>query len=263
MRIIALDDEKLQLETIVDYLESIYPTAEILGFDKVSRLLEYIESETVDVAILDISLPGNINGINLGKLLRQKNKRIKLVYCTGYSDFAIDAFKMHANGYLQKPIRKEDLMRELDYVLQMPVYNDTDKPYIHTFGNFDVFVNNRPIVFKRSKSKEILAYLTDRKGTWVTNRELSAILWEELEDDLALSKYITTLVRDMMVDLENANIGHIVERQRGKIRLLTNEVNCDYYDYLNGDEKALSHFSNEYMNQYSWAEYTLAALLNS
>ncbi len=261
MKIIAVDDEKLQLETIVEYVTELYPTDDIVGFDKVSEVLEYARTEEIDLAILDITMPGNINGINLGEILRQKNKRMKLVYCTGYSDYAIDAFKMHANGYLQKPIRKDDLKHELEYVLQMPVYRDTNKPYIHTFGNFDIFVKNRPIVFKRNKSKEILAYLTDRKGTWITNRELSAVLWEEPEDDAALSKYITTLVKSMIDDLENADIVHIVERKRGKIRLLINEVNCDYYDYLKGDEQAAANFRSEYMSQYSWAENTLASLI--
>ncbi len=261
MRIIAVDDEALQLETVVEYVAELYPAAEVVGFDKVSNVLEYAEAETIDLAILDISMPGNINGINLGEMLRQKNKRIKLLYCTGYSDFAIDAFRMHANGYLQKPVLKEDLKRELDYILQMPVFDGADKPYIHTFGNFDVFVNDRPVIFKRNKSKEILAYLTDRKGTWVTNRELAAVLWEETGMDITVSKYITTLARNMIIDLENADISHIIERKRGKIRLLVNEINCDYYDYLKGDEQACMQFCNEYMNQYSWAESTLAALL--
>ncbi len=260
MKIIAVDDEVLQLETVVEYITELYPTAEVMGFNKVSSVLEYAEKEIIDLAILDINMPGNINGINLGMILRQKNKRMKLVYCTGYSDYAIDAFKMHANGYLQKPIRKDELKHELEYALQMPVYKDTDKPHIHTFGNFDIFVKNRPIVFKRSKSKEILAYLADRKGSWITNRELSAVLWEKAEDYVALSKYITTLVRDMILDLENADIGHIIERKRGKIRLLVNEVTCDYFDYLQGDQLAIGQFNNEYMTQYSWAENTLANL---
>ncbi len=259
MKIIAVDDEVLQLETVVEYITELYPDAEVLGFNKVSSVLEYAKKETIDLAILDINMPGNINGINLGEVLRKKNKRIKLLYCTGYSDYAIDAFNIHANGYLQKPIRKDDLMRELEYILKMPVYNVADKPYIHTFGNFDIFVGSNPVIFKRKKSKEILAYLTDRKGTWVTNRELAVVLWEDNKDDIALIKYITTIVRDMELDLGKAHIGHIIDRRRGKIRLLVNEVICDYFDYVKGERQ----FDNEYMTQYSWAESTLGNLIKN
>ncbi len=260
MRIIAVDDEAPQLETIMEYLTELYPNAEIKGFTKVSEVLNYMERETADIALLDISMPGNINGINLGEILRRKNKRIKLLYCTGFSDYAMDAFKMHANGYLQKPIQKEDLRHEMEYAIQMPVFGSSEKPYIHTFGNFDVFVNNRPITFKRSKSKETLAYLVDREGAWVSNRELIAVLWDESGSNAAFSKYITTVVNEMVAALDSVNIGHIVERQRGKVRLLKNEVVCDYFDYLNGDEQVRLKFHNEYMSQYSWGESTLGTL---
>ncbi len=261
MKVIAVDDELLQLETIIEYVSELYPDAAVSGFTKVSDVLKHIETETADLAILDISMPGNINGINLGELLRQKNKRIKLLYCTGYSDYAVDAFKIHANGYLQKPIRKEELKNEIQYIMQMPVFGDEDKPYIHTFGNFDIFVDNTPVAFKRRKSKEILAYLTDREGGWVTNQELIVILWEEAGSSRNFSKYITTLVNDMAAALECVGIGHIVERQRGRVRLLKNAVTCDYYEYLNGDAKAKAKCPQEYMSQYSWGEVTLAYIM--
>ncbi len=260
MNIIAVDDEVLQLETILEYLSELYPEDRVCGFTKVSDVLKYMENQEIDVAILDISMPGNINGINLGEILRQKNKRVKLLYCTGYSDYAMDAFQIHANGYLRKPIGREEFRQEMQYVLQMPVFGDEKKPYIHTFGNFDVFADNRPVVFRRNKSKEILAYLTDRQGSWVSNKELVVVLWDETESDVAFSKYVTTLVNDMMSALEQSGVGHIVERQRGKVRLRTEEVVCDYYEYLSGDEQARNKFHQEYMSQYSWGEETLATI---
>ncbi len=261
MKIIAVDDEALQLETIVEYVSELYPDAQISGFTKVSDVLKHMEMGTADVAILDISMPGNINGISLGESLRQKNPRIKLLYCTGFSDYAMDAFQIHANGYLRKPIQKDALQRELRYILQMPVYDET-RPYIHTFGNFDIYVGNRPVAFRRKKSKEVLAYLVDREGSWVTNRELVVILWDESGSDSALSKYITLLVNEMLADLAIAGISHIVERQRGKVRLRKDAVGCDYYEYLNGDPQAKERFRFEYMSQYSWGEEVLAFLVS-
>ncbi len=261
MRMIAVDDDELQLDTLVEYLAELYPDAVIERFTRVSDVLQALDGEEINVAVLDICMPGNINGIALGEILRQKNKRIKLLYCTGYSDYAADAFRIHANGYLQKPIHREVLRKELQYILQMPVYEGDSKPCIHTFGNFDVFVDNAPVVFRRSKSKEILAYLVDREGGWVTNRELIAVLWAEASSDTALSKYITTLVNDMVAALSKAGVGHIVERRRGKMRLLKNEVLCDYYEYLNGNADAKARFHQEYMSQYSWGEVTLAFIL--
>ncbi len=261
MKIIVVDDEILQLETIVEYVSEIYPDAEIHSFTRVSDVLKHIEIATADVAILDINMPGNINGINLGEMLRHKNHRIKLLYCTGYSRYAMDAFKIHANGYLRKPIEREQLLQELKYVLRMPVW-DSEKPYIQTFGNFDVFVGDCPILFRRKKSKEILAYLVDRKGSWVTNQELIVALWDDTgAADNRFTKYVTTLVTLMMNDMERAGVDYIVERKRGKLRIKKNEVTCDYYEYINGSEQARASFHGEYMSQYSWGEETLANIV--
>ncbi len=262
MKFIAVDDERLQLATTMEYVAEFYPNAEIKGFTKASEVLKYAETETADVAILDINMPGNISGINLGEILRKKNNRIKILYCSGYSHYAMDAFKMHANGYLQKPIIKEDLRKELFYIMEMPVFGGQKKPYIHTFGSFDLYYADRPLSFRRSKSKECLAFLTDREGAWVSNKELIVALWEDAGNSIALSKYITMIVKDMVTDLEAAGIGHIVERQRGRVRLIKSEVDCDYFDYLVKDEKAIALFHGEYMSQYSWGEGTLGFLMS-
>ncbi len=263
MKIIAVDDEILQLETLMEYISEFYPDSEVKGFSRVSEVVDYIENESVDVAVLDISMPGNINGIQLGEIIREKNPAAKILYCSGYSDYALDAFKIHANGYLQKPVMKEDFKKEMAYLLNLPEAEADEKPYIHTFGNFDIFVNGRPVVFKRRKSKEILAYAIDREGSWVSNREIAAVLWDEDGVDIALTKYITTIVKDLIDTLEEVGAGNIFERERGKLRILKDEVNCDYYNYLKGDKKVLLGFHSEYMSQYSWGEETLASILEN
>ena len=50
---------------------------------------------------------------------------------------------------------------------------------IRTFGYFDVFVGDTPIVFRNKKSKELLALLVDRKGGYVTSEEAISFLWED------------------------------------------------------------------------------------
>ncbi len=263
MRIIAVDNERAQLDTVTEYLARIYPNADIKAFTEASDALEHMESEGADLAVLESCLNGEISGIRLGEMLREKNQRIKLLYCSACTDHAMDAFKLHANGYLQKPVDEEILGKELEYIMKMPVFGGGERPYIRTFGNFDVFCGERPVVFKRSKSKEVLAYLCDRHGAWVTNKDLLVILWEETGQDALLTKYIPTVVRDMELDLMAAGIGHIIERLRGKLRILVNEVECDYFDYLGGSRQAAGAFYDEYMSQYSWAEDTLAALISN
>lgn len=66
-----------------------------------------------DIILLDIDMDG-INGIETAKQIREKDKKVKLIYVTNYSDYTIFAFAVHAFAYLLKPIKKEELFAQLD-----------------------------------------------------------------------------------------------------------------------------------------------------
>lgn len=129
--------------------------------------------------------------------------------------------------------------------------------YIRTFGFFDVFRDGEAIPFAHAKSKELLALLVDRQGGFVSCAEAASFLWEdESTDSLTLSRCRKVAMR-LKETLEQYGIGDIVENRNGKRRIVPEKVSCDLFDYLNGG----SGFSGYYMSNYSWAEPTLAQLI--
>ena len=66
-----------------------------------------------DLYILDIFLPG-LTGIQLGAQLRREGFTGRILYLTSSPDYAIEAFKVQASGYLLKPVQKEALLRALE-----------------------------------------------------------------------------------------------------------------------------------------------------
>src|SRR5699024_11596891 len=60
-----------------------------------------------------------ISGIDTARMLRRRDKKVKIVYVTAYEDFRDYAFSVHAFGYLVKPVKREsvhEMIREvLDY----------------------------------------------------------------------------------------------------------------------------------------------------
>ena len=128
---------------------------------------------------------------------------------------------------------------------------------IRTFGFFDVFKDGEAIPFAHAKSKELLALLVDRQGGFVSCAEAASFLWEdESTDSLTLSRCRKVAMR-LKETLEQYGIGDIVENRNGKRRIIPEKVSCDLFDYLNGG----SGFSGYYMSNYSWAEPTLAQLI--
>ena len=131
---------------------------------------------------------------------------------------------------------------------------------IQCFGNFEIFVNGRTLAFKRSKSKELLAYLVDRNGVTCTNGEMLAVLWEDKPDTASLHSHLRNLIFDLSHALEDAGVTGLLIRGRSTLAIDTGKVDCDYYNFLKGDRSAINSYRGEYMTQYSWAEVTRSAL---
>ncbi|MEG0156098.1 MAG: hypothetical protein RR661_00405, partial [Anaerovoracaceae bacterium] len=133
--------------------------------------------------------------------------------------------------------------------------------FIRTFGNFDVFVNGKPIYFSSGKAKELLALLVDKKGGILTTEEALAIIWEDKAHNDKNFSLCRTAASRLRKTLNSYNIGHILVEEKAGKHLDTQSFDCDYYMTLKGNQNAENSFSGEYMSQYSWAEDTLAALL--
>lgn len=132
---------------------------------------------------------------------------------------------------------------------------------VQTFGNFEVFHKGEPVRFSRTKSKELLAYLIDRRGATVTTPEACGILWEEKEYNFSLQRQFQTVVSELMKSLKKVDAEHIIKRKRNCLSVDVSRLDCDYYRFLEGDKKALGRYNGEYMTNFSWAEMTAGYLL--
>ena len=118
--------------------------------------------------------------------------------------------------------------------------------------------DGKPLCFSRQKSKEILAYLVDRRGGLATVDQIVAALWEDRAGEACVRACYQTAFKNLRKDLERAGVGEILMSNRNQKAIDTGVVECDYYDLLAGDRRALEAFPGQYMADYSWAEPTAA-----
>ncbi len=260
MNIIVADDEKLAVENMLSLLRKLEPTARTIGFTETDDVLEYLSGNPVDIAFLDIEM-GRCNGIELAKKCTELAPHLNIIFVTGYSSYMLDAFQLHASGYLVKPVRMEDLKAELEHLRHPPARAPRDRIRVQTFGFFEVFVDSVPLKFTRTKCKECLAYLIDRRGARVTYAELSAVLWEDRTNSQAVQNNTQKTVSDLVKTLRESDLEQLVIRSRQDIAINTALVDCDYYAALAGDTERLNTFMGEYMSNYSWAEFTVGELI--
>ncbi len=250
MIILAVDDENLALKSIMKSIKLVEPDADIHGFRDSEEAFAFLENTQIDVAFLDIQMRG-VNGIDVAKRIKMKYPRANIIFTTGYTEYQQEAFQMHASGYVLKPISADKIRAELDNLRYPIEYLDEKRVRFQTFGNFEVYFNGRPLRFKYDKTKEMLAYLVDRKGAMCSSGELMAVLWE---DDSHMS-YFSNIRADLINTLKDNGIVHILSRQRGRLGIIIEEVECDLFDWMRGLPCGLNAYRGEYMSQYSWGEY--------
>ena len=85
---------------------------------------------------------------------------MNIIFVTGFSEYTGDAMRLHASGYIMKPVTTEAVKSELDDLRFPIIPKDNSLLRVQCFGNFDVFTpDGKPMHFERSRSKEIFAYL--------------------------------------------------------------------------------------------------------
>lgn len=253
MRILAVDDEEMPLEDLVTYIKEAIPEAEVQGFSRPKSALEFAGKTSCDIAFLDIEM-GSMNGIELAKKLKVQNPQINIIFVTGYEQYAKDAIHLRASGYVTKPVRLADIKEELEN-LRNPIKEDYKSDFVvKCFGTFDVFVRGESLRFGRSKTKEMLAYLIDRRGCSVSSGELCAILWENAPNDKKTNHYLQVLKKDLIVSLERVGMKKVFIHSRNQYAIDASKISCDYYDYLDNKMEGIHAYNGEYMSQYSWGE---------
>lgn len=259
MNIIVVDDEPIALKNMNEKLLYISEIEEITLFDEPQSALNYLKEHSVDIAFLDIEMY-DMSGLEFALLAKNILPNINIIFVTGYSEYAVDAFSIHASGYLLKPVTVERIKKEIENLRTPITLKPKNRIFIHTFGNFEVFVDKKPLIFSRAKSKELLAYLVDRKGTSVTIAEIAAVLWEDREYNRSLQNQTQTVILNMMKTMKDANIEHIIVKKWNSIAVDITKFDCDYYNMLTWDMMAVNTYSGEYMTNYSWAELTTGML---
>lgn len=127
-----MSDEKINLLFVddeVDFLNSMTKSLEVRGFnviavDRGEKAIEAARNKPVDIALLDLKMPG-IDGEETLKILKEEHEWMEVVILTGHGsiDSAVELTKTGAYGYLQKPCELEKLLEALKDAYKKKIMN--------------------------------------------------------------------------------------------------------------------------------------------
>lgn len=249
MNVLLVDDEKLQLTRLEDSVKKVLPDAVIFSYTNPMLAQEEAKDKSIDIAFLDIEMP-KVNGIMLAKSLKSINPKVNIIFVTAYDNYALDAMKLHASGYVSKPVSEKKIKEEIDGLRYPVELEEKNKLQVKCFGNFEVFCQGEPLRFTYSKSKEVFAYLIDREGATISVNELNAVLWEEDH-----KSYLRNLIVDIQKTLNAAGVTDVFIKRHNECFIDVTKVDCDAYEYKKNNPNAIRMYRGEYMIQYSWAVF--------
>ena len=253
MKILIVDDEASQRAAIKDSVERVSPGHIFFEADCADSAILRMNDQPVDLVFLDIHMPGK-NGLVLADEMKKSYSRLNIVFVTARAEYALEALRLFVSGYIVKPVTDEDISSVL-MNLRFPVARE-ESPcidcQIRCFGNFEVFVNGVRVSFQRTKAKEILAFLVCLHGSSASVREISAMLFEDAEDQDNSIVYTKKLLTSLKTTLKTCGAEKILQHSRNAYALDVNSIRCDYWDYLEG--RLPNGYHGIFMYQYSWAE---------
>ena len=163
MHIAICDDDQLFAEQLVNYLEDFFRSnriscPEISCFSDGNTLLK--NERQMDIVFLDVEMAG-ISGIATGTELKRRNKNIIIFMVTAYMEYLDEAMRFHVFRYLNKPLDKLRLFRNLKDALHIYSILSTKIAIETKQGVYTV--QSSDIVFIESVDKKTIVHTTQKE----------------------------------------------------------------------------------------------------
>ena len=216
---LSVDDQKSVTDLMVYMLKRIDPNGTHMSASNMKQAFSLLNDD-VQVLFLDIEMPG-MNGIKAIPILKEKYKRLNIIYVTGHPEYVLDVVRLHPSGFLVKPVYEEDIIHELQE-LRFPLEPVKSSLKVQC-SPFALFADGKPFDFGRGLASELFAYLVYKEGALCTNGELLGILWEGNPDKQG---NLRQLVLNIRACLKKIGAENIIIKKYGKIGIDINAIEC-------------------------------------
>ena len=117
--VLAVDDDMINLKLLKSMLKKSGNVKEVIEAKNGSDAIGHLKSrDDIDLILLDIIMP-IMGGIDMLKVVRADDnlKQLPIIVLTTDETKKAEALECGANGFLMKPIRKDDLIKKMATVI--------------------------------------------------------------------------------------------------------------------------------------------------
>lgn len=235
IHIAVCEDEELQadyLKALLDRWQKLSGVRALVdSYGSAEQFLfEAEERQPYDILLLDIQM-GEMNGMELARKVRGKDKRVKIVFLTGVADYAIEGYEVGAEQYLLKPIKEPEFFALLNRLSEEVVRKHPEYFVFETSGRVDR-VPVGEILYAEADGHYVVLKMADGEKAWRWKANFSDIAAELLTKGFFLLRRglcvnISRMTRIGKTECELEN-GELLPVSKGKYQAL-NEAFIAYY----------------------------------
>lgn len=238
IKIAIVEDDELdssKLKTFIKQYEMNNPSFsfEIITF---SNPIVFIDSYSFDfdLIFLDIKMP-EMNGMDLAKKIREKDKNVILFFITSLGQYAIKGYEVEALDFLVKPIQYSEFALKFDRAVKRIHKSNLEESIVVTYKGNSIRLSINEITYVEAIHHRIV-YHTDSKREFMSLGTLKSVI-EKLNSNLfslcnkcyLVNLKLITNIDDTYCYLGNEKL--LISRPRKK------EFKQAFVNYLQGNSK--------------------------
>ncbi|MBD2863347.1 response regulator [Paenibacillus sp. IB182363] len=214
-------------------------------FMDAEEAMEAIRKGGIDAVFLDIHMPG-INGMVASEIITGAFPDIDIIFVTAFEQYAIEAFERNAVDYVLKPPVPGRLDMTIERLLwrqkarrnevavignavALPFKEQAGESALYCFGRFRWVVDGRegePVKWRRTKDRELMAYLTHNRNSFVPKETLLEALWPGADPEQSTA-YLYTCFHHIRKLMKRFGCRETLESGTDGYQLLPNQaISC-------------------------------------
>lgn len=218
MNILVVEDEKIILDGICEYLES-------LGYICIKAsdgqmAIEKFQNNKIDMLLLDVMLPIK-NGLEVLKVVRENSKiPVLMLTALGDDETMIKSFDLLVDGYITKPFSLAVLGKRIE-AIKKRYYTETEiwvyEDVRVNFSAFEATYKGQEVKLT-TKEFEVLRLLCQNENQVLSRSQILDHIWEDVDDapiDRIVDAYIKELRKKLNLDCIKTikNLGYVLQRK--------------------------------------------------
>ncbi len=209
MKIMVVDDEKVQIESIMRGLKNRkFGVVQALNGEEALRHLEEPDNN-IDMVLTDYSMPG-MNGIELLRRIREKDCTLPVIIMTAYGDkdLVIDAMRNECDSFIEKPFTPDLLMKEINRVMQKALGKKKSRELSRAIPTF-VHQMNNPL-FSISAGAELALLNLENDDSDALKIRMNRII-KATEKIAEINRELRNLGRETHFNFEKLDIHEVLD----------------------------------------------------